>query len=61
MPYQNFPEWQSVVKGKHLIFDTDAIISLIAFGAEEVFKKLQTLGATICIVGLDSSKLIAAS
>lgn len=50
MPYQDFPDWQEVVKDKHLIFDTDAIISLIAFEAEEVFGKLKKLGATLNFV-----------
>ena len=46
MPYKDFPEWRTVLKDKHLIFDPDAIISLIMFQAEDILKTLKSLGTT---------------
>lgn len=46
MSYTEFPKWQDVVKGRHLIFDTDAIVSLLAFDAGDIFEELKKLGVT---------------
>lgn len=43
MPYQETPDWQEVVRGKWLIFDADAIISLIEFKATDLFAILTEL------------------
>jgi len=46
MPYIEFSDWKTVVRGKHLIFDSDAIISLMLFNAEDVLSTLKTLNVT---------------
>jgi hypothetical protein len=46
MPYSNTPDWRVVVKDKWLLFDADAIISIIAFGAEQLLNDLKQLGIT---------------
>jgi len=50
MPYTNFPEWQSVVQGKWLIFDTDAIISILQFDSLDLLDLLKTLDTTFTYI-----------
>jgi hypothetical protein len=46
MSYKDFPKWQGVVSGKNLIFDTDVIVSVIAFEAGELMDELKKLRVT---------------
>lgn len=50
MPFQSFPNWQDVVRGKWLIFDTDALISIIQFDAMDLFEELRSLGITFTYI-----------
>ena len=43
MPQVDFPDWRDLLAGKHLLFDTDAIVSLIAFKAASVLDTLRSL------------------
>lgn len=45
MPYIKTPDWDVVVKNKWLIFDADAVISIIEFKAENIFSLLKKLGS----------------
>lgn len=46
MPAIDTTDWRRVVQNKHLIFDTDAIITLLAFQAEDIFNRLKDLNVT---------------
>lgn len=46
MVYVDFPDWKKVVRGKHLIFDSDAIISILSYKAENLLEMLKNLGVT---------------
>jgi len=50
MPYLATPDWKQVVRAKWLIFDTDAIISIIEFKAEDLFNSLKRLGCTFVYI-----------
>lgn len=42
MPYSRSTNWKQLVKNKWLIFDTDAVISLIEFNATDVLEKMKS-------------------
>ena len=42
--------WQKAVRGRWLIFDTDAIISILAYGRLEVLEELQREAAGFAII-----------
>ncbi len=50
MPYREFPDWKDVVKDKHILFDSDAIISIIAFKAQDLFDELKKLNVTFTYI-----------
>lgn len=50
MPYRASSDWEKVVKEKWLIFDADALISIIAFGAEDLLDKLLKLDAKFAYI-----------
>lgn len=50
MPHQTFPDWQGIVKDKWLLFDADALISLIAFDSLDLLTTLKRLGATFTYI-----------
>ena len=37
----NINDWRDTVKGKSIILDSDTIIALLKFGAQEIFKNLK--------------------
>ncbi len=46
MAYPLFEDWRKIVVGKHLLFDSDAIISIMAFKARTLMNELKSLGVT---------------
>lgn len=50
MTYEDTPDWQKVVKDKWLIFDADAIISIIEFKAEILLETFKKLGCTFVYI-----------
>src|SRR5258708_14915022 len=50
MPYLATPDWKEVVRAKWLIFDADAIISIIEFKAQDLFTSLKKLGCTFVYI-----------
>lgn len=50
-PYLSQPkDWKQVLKGKHLLFDTDALISILAFKAESIFEDFKALDTKNCLI-----------
>lgn len=50
-PYlDNLPNWKDILPYKHLLFDTDAIISIIEFKAESLCKELKKQNVEFCII-----------
>jgi len=50
-PYVRNPkQWNEAIKDKHLIFDTDAIISILAFKAEAIFDDFKKLKTKNCLI-----------
>lgn len=47
---KRLPDWADIVSGKFLLFDSDAIISLIEYEAKDLFLELEKLGVEFCII-----------
>ena len=45
-----FSDWGKIVKGKYLLFDTDAIINIIHYSTHDFFKELKQLEVTNCFI-----------
>lgn len=50
MPVLELPGWRGVVKSKCLIFDADALISIIEFKATKILENLKDLGVTFAYI-----------
>lgn len=51
VPYlESLSEWKDIVKNKHVLFDSDAIISLIEYEALSVFEVFKSLDVTNCYI-----------
>lgn len=59
MPYLDTPEWKEVVRGKNLIFDTDAIISILAFNGIKILDEANSLGCTFSYVSPTTLELMS--
>lgn len=59
MPYLDTPAWKDVVRNKNLIFDTDAIISILAFAGEVILDEAIDLGCTFAYVSPTVLELMA--
>ena len=46
----NLPAWESSVKNKHILFDADAVISILEYGAVELCEVFTKLNVTFCII-----------
>ena len=44
------PKWKDVVRRKHILFDTDAIVSILSFKAEDVFVDLKNVEVVNCFI-----------
>jgi len=53
------PDWKNVCKLKHVLFDTDAIISIIEFGAQSLFDEFKNIKATNCYIHPTYTELLA--
>ncbi|MBU2523850.1 hypothetical protein KKG71_01515 [Patescibacteria group bacterium] len=43
-------DWREIVKGNHIILDTDAFISILKFGAENIFAEFNRLKTVVCLL-----------
>lgn len=51
MPYtNNLPDLEGAVKGKHILLDSDAIISCLDYKARDLFSDLVTYDASLVII-----------
>lgn len=44
------PQWQGLIKGRHVIFDTNAIVAILKYKAEDILEQFSMLEITPCII-----------